>query len=216
MIGLIKYDLIQILSGIKGVFWLVYLIFISVLNVVGDMGNTFSYMLIIVSVMFGVAAFNYDEAYHWDRYTAALPVSTRQIVMARYGTVGACLLIGVISSAIFIGISYLAGNMLMEKMELLLSVLAMLIVSVLYIELMVPIMYRFGAERGRIAVLILFIAFFAMMPMIFSIAENTPLDGLAQFQFSLRDILIGAAAVVIILLPVSMTASIRIRAKKEF
>ena len=75
MTGLIKYDLLQICSGVKGGFVALYLVFMAVLDIVNDVGSMFSYIFVFVSAMFGIASFSYEENYHWNRYTASLPVS---------------------------------------------------------------------------------------------------------------------------------------------
>ena len=70
MKGLMKYDLMQIAGGVKGSFVVLYLIILAILNVFSNDGNMFSYIVIFIFTMFGIAAFNYEEAYHWDRYKA--------------------------------------------------------------------------------------------------------------------------------------------------
>lgn len=216
MTGLIKYDLMQIASGVKGGFVLVYLIFVAVLSVVGEMGGMFSYIIVFLGVMFGIAAFNYEESYHWDRYTAALPVSVRQIVLARYIMVGICLLAGLAAGVLLSGISFAAGNLHMALGEWMVAMAQTAIVAVLYVEIMIPVMYRFGAERGRIAMLILFFVLWAAAYGIISLVEAASAEQLAILSISLSGMTLIGAVVVLALLPVSIGISARIRSKKEF
>ncbi len=210
MIGLIKYDLMQIYSGIKGGFVALYLAFMAVLNVFGGTGNIFSMIIIFVFAMFGIAAFNYEEAYHWDRYVAALPVSGRQIVLARYGMIGICMAAGVAASLLLGCISMIAGTMELSMTDYVLLLVQCLAIAVLYMEIMVPVMYRFGAERGRIIMLVLFMIFFGILTALGTLTyEWTQM--IPVYRITL---LIAVAAAV--LLPLSIAVSVRIRTKKAF
>lgn len=90
------------------------------------------------------------------------------------------------------------------------------IVALLYMELMIPAMYRFGAERGRIAMLILFIVLFAAAYGIIALVEAASAEQLAILSISLSGMTLIGAVVVLALLPVSIGISARIRSKKEF
>ncbi|MDO5784352.1 MAG: ABC-2 transporter permease [Eubacteriales bacterium] len=210
MRGLMKYDLMQICSGIKGAFVALYLILLAVLNVFSSDGNLFSYIVVFISAIFGIAAFSYEEADHWNRYKAALPVSNSQIVLARYGMLGICMAVGIIASLALGAISGVAGTMELAMTDWLLSLVQCVIVAVLYLEIMIPVMYRFGSERGRIIMLLLFLIFFGALCGIGSIAYEW--ERLVTVYTSTL-FMAGVAAV---LLPVSISASIRIQAKKEY
>ena len=210
MIGLMKNDLMQLLSGIKGGFIVVYLIFIGVMSIFSNVGQLFSYMMIFIFVMFGIAAFTYEETYHWDRYVAALPVSNRQIVLARYGMTGLCMAAGLIAGVILWGVSLISGTGDMTSADWMLSEVQTLVISVLYIEIMIPVMYRFGAERGRVVMLLLFIIFFSAVSVLAELGQEWT-RWITVYGITM--VLMGAA---VILLPVSIMLACGIRAKKEF
>ncbi|OUM21511.1 ABC-2 transporter permease [Butyricicoccus porcorum] len=216
MTGLIKYDLLQICSGVKGGFVALYLVFMAVLGIVNDVGSMFSYIFVFVSAMFGIASFSYEENYHWNRYTASLPVSVRQLVLARYGSVSICVAAGIVASALLGIISFVAGHAAITGMDWLLMLIQSMLCAVLYMEILIPMMYRFGAEKGRIVMLILFVALFAALSVVGTIAEEATMEQAAALELSMKYITMGSAAVVFALLPVSVSASVRIRAKKEF
>ena len=48
MKGLMKYDLMQIGSGLKGGFFVVYFLLMAVFNALSSDGNMFSYILIFI------------------------------------------------------------------------------------------------------------------------------------------------------------------------
>lgn len=209
MKGLMKYDLMQIGSGLKGGFFVVYFLLMAVFNALSSDGNMFSYILIFISSMFGISAFTYEETYRWNRYTATLPVSTRQIVLARYLVIGIFILGGVGASLLLGAISVIAGTMQLTAAEWMLSMLECLIVCILYQEIILPIMYRFGADRGRIVMMLFFIILFGVL-----YAAVTLIDFVPLLTMTYSFIITGA--VVIVLFPISVVISIRIRAKKEF
>ena len=159
--------------------------------------------------MFGISAFTYEETYRWNRYTATLPVSTRQIVLARYLVIGIFILGGVGASLLLGAISVIAGTMQLTAAEWMLSMLECLIVCILYQEIILPIMYRFGADRGRIVMMLFFIILFGVL-----YAAVTLIDFVPLLTMTYSFIITGA--VVIVLFPISVVISIRIRAKKEF
>ena len=210
MKGLIKYDLMQIGCGLKGGFFAVYILFMAVLNIFSDTGNMFSYIIILLGAMMGISAFSYEETYRWNRYTAALPVSTRQIVLARYLVVGIFILGGIAASLLLGAVSVIAGTMSLTVTEWMLEMVQCVLICMLYQEIMLPIMYRFGAERGRIVMMLLFILLFAALYVL-----NT-FTHLWQQAVTIYSVTLVLGAVVILLLAVSIGLSVRIRTKKEF
>lgn len=210
MKGLMKYDLMQISSGLKGGFFAVYILFMAVLNVFSDTGNMFSYIIILIGAMLGISAFSYEETYHWNRYTAALPVSTRQIVLTRYLVVGIFILGGIAASLLLGAVSVIAGTMSLTVTEWMLEMVQCVLICMLYQEIMLPIMYRFGAERGRIVMMLLFILLFAALYALSTFAH------LWQQLATVYSATLALGVVIIILLPVSVAVSIGIRRKKEF
>ncbi|MCD8357148.1 MAG: ABC-2 transporter permease [Clostridia bacterium] len=210
MKGLIKYDLMQIYSGVKGGFILLYLIVMAFLSVINNSGHAFSYMMVFIFTLFGISAFSYEESFHWDRYTAALPVSNRQIVLARYGMVGICIAAGMVVGFLLGLISMISGTMDIALSDWGLSLIQCLAITLLYMEIMMPIMYRFGTEHGRIIMLMLFIVFFSIVCVLGAFAY------VWEHMITVYSLTLALAIIAIVLFPVSVIASVRIRAKKEF
>lgn len=210
MKGLIKYDLMQICGGVKSSFILLYIIVLAILNVFSDGGNMFSYIILFVFAMFGISAYTYEETYHWDRFTAALPLSNRQIVLARYGMVGIFLATGVAASVLLGLISVVAGTMELSLADWALSLVQCMAVAVLYMEIMFPVMYRFGSERGRVVMLLLFVLLFSGMCVLGAFSY------VWTYMITVYSVTLALIVAAIVLLPVSIVVSVRIRAKKEF
>ncbi len=169
----------------------------------------FCYLVVLVGVMFGIASFSYEESCHWNRYVAAMPLSIRQIVLARYGSTAICAVTGVAASVILAGISFATGNASFTVLEWTLWIAQCCIGSV---QILIPVLYRFDAERGRIAMLVIFVAVFALFGAGMELGA-APQAALAMILPYLTLILTIA---VFALLPVSVGMAVRIRANKEF
>lgn len=210
MKGLIKYDLIQLSSSLKGGFIVLYLGIIAVISIFTTTGTTYAYMIVFLSAALGISAFSYEETYHWDRYMAALPVSTKNIVLARYISSFVLLLIGIVCAAVISLLTLWKNSAGVMTEEYVYSLLTCFMLAILYLDLLLPVMYRLGAEKGRIFMLafcgiIIGGAFFAadyLLPYF----DNT----------SSVKIILLCLLVTVLALPVSYLASVKIRMKKEF
>lgn len=84
MKGLIMNDLFSLRKLLRSV----AMVFVFFMVLWGAMGQPASGALMIgvLSVSYMLNLFSYDEFYHWDQYAAILPVSSRQLVLARYAS----------------------------------------------------------------------------------------------------------------------------------
>lgn len=213
MKGLIRYDLLQLRCGVKGAFVCIYLGVIGVLSFVSDVGSVFSCLFVFLSAMFGVASFSYEEQTDWNRYTSAMPLTVRQIVLARYGSIAVCIALGMAAGALTAALAFVSGTADLAFADWLLLFVNSLLGAILYMECLIPLMYRLGAEKGRIAMLLVFGVLFGALS---ALANFMELGVEAQAAQAGLYLTVGFAAVVLALLPVSAALSVRIRAKREF
>lgn len=211
MKGLVRYDLTQLTGNSKRSFYLLYFAGLIVVSLAVGGGKIFSYMAVMIGCMMGVSFFSYETWYHWDRYCAALPLSNRQIVVSRYIslliTTGCGVLLGLVIGLL----SFAAGRIELSWTQWLASLAQTILVALLYIEIEVPVMYRFGVERGRLVNILLFVVLYSCA---LALAELSQVP--TEFVTIVR-IAFGVAWLVILLLfPVSIAVSVRIRAKKEY
>lgn len=211
MKGLVRYDLTQLTGNSKRSFYLLYFAGLIVVSLAVGGGKIFSYMAVMIGCMMGVSFFSYETWYHWDRYCAALPLSNRQIVVSRYIslliTTGCGVLLGLVIGLL----SFAAGRIELSWTQWLASLAQTILVALLYIEIEVPVMYRFGVERGRLVNILLFVVLYSCALALAELSQVPP-----EFVTIVR-IAFGIAWLVILLLfPVSIAVSVRIRAKKEY
>ena len=151
----------------------------------------------------------YDEREKWKAYAAALPVSRRQYVSGKY-------LIGLLSIAAVLLLSlvvhtavYLAapGRILDYLLDFLSILPACAAMGFLAPALSLPLMFRFGAEKARIAYIVILASIASMSAVFLGAPWNIPP------AVSLPPILAYAAAPVLYLL--SWALSMAIYEKRE-
>ena len=211
MKGLVKYDLMQLAGASKKSFYLLYFVGLAAVGVMLGGGTICSYMAVMIGCMTGVSFFSYESWYHWDSYCAAMPLSNRQIVVSRYISLlivtGCGVLWGIVIGVLALG----GGKLDLTWTQWLLSLVQVVLAALLYMEIEIPVMYRFGVERGRIVNILLFIILFA------GISALAELNEMPAAVTSVVQLVFGVVWVVILLcFPVSIAVSMSIRAKKEY
>lgn len=211
MKGLVKYDLMQLAGTSKKSFYLLYFVGLAVVGVMLGGGTICSYMAVMIGCMTGVSFFSYESWYHWDSYCAVMPLSNRQIVVSRYISLLIVTGCGVLWGIVIGVLALAAGKMDLTWTQWLLSMVQTVLAALLYMEIEIPVMYRFGVERGRIVNILLFIILFA------GISALAEINEMPAAVTSVVQLVFGVVWVVILLcFPVSIAVSMRIRAKKEY
>ena len=201
MKGLVKYDLMQLAGTSKKSFYLLYFVGLAAVGVMLGGGTICSYMAVMIGCMTGVSFFSYESWYHWDSYCAAMPLSNRQIVVSRYISLLIVTGCGVLWGIVIGVLALTAGKMDLTWTQWLLSMVQTVLAALLYMEIEIPVMYRFGVERGRIVNILLFIILFAGVS---ALAELNKMPAAVVW------------VVILLCFPVSIAVSMRIRAKKEY
>lgn len=203
MKGLILNDLFSIRRLLKTIA-IVYLIFMVAWGVAGQ-PQTAAMMLGIMSVSYTVNVFSYDEFYHWEKYQKVIPLSARQVVLARYLTFGITSL-----ATLVLGLVYLLVMQvpLFEIGVVLMGTVAMQIYSMAVI---VPISYKLGVTKGRMLQLLVM-----LVPAGIFIGMITILNQeFSKFSIGIELIFGGVFLVLLLGLLLSIRISIRIVRKKE-
>lgn len=111
-------------------------------------GNMFLIMYpMIITSMLPMSLLSYDEKFHWDRYCAAMPFTRSQVVSAKYVFVLLSGLAILLISAVAQGIRLLPEGK-DEYFTIMSSLLAMGLTGP---AILLPIIYKLGSERARIA-----------------------------------------------------------------
>ncbi len=168
MIGLILKDLLNLKKQAK--IYLILVIFYFVFGITNKNPSMFSTMMTLVAVMIPITAMSYDERSKWDRYALTMPISRETIVGSRY-------LMGLIFLLTAFSLSILA-NMVFSKMyiteDVLTSSLATLSIGITIMSFIFPIMFKFGVEKGRILIMLVFLAPIALIPLLSKLGITMP------------------------------------------
>lgn len=175
--GLIKKDILN-LSSYK-ISLLVMFVCVFAIGSAGE--EMWRYIPIVMTTMLGMIAlstFSYDELAKSNEYVLSLPVNKKEIVVEKYILVISMALIGeivgFIITPIFANIlnNIRADNIInVDYNSLLYSTLGGMFGISLILAIQIPSIYKWGAEKGRIQ---MFILFFIIILLTLGIAYLAP------------------------------------------
>jgi len=209
MCGLIKKDLLMIKQNLK-ILMLMFIVFLG-MTIVNESDMTF--ILPFMAVTISISTFSYDNYNKWDFYAVTLPKGRKNVVRAKYISTLVVVIIGFILSIISLllmskwGINIDLDSSISELMGCLVAVF-------LIMDIMFPIMYKLGVEKGRIA---LFAITFGVTGIALLFLRNVHLNipnNIVDFFNNYYKILIPLITCLLTL--ISYKVSEKIYAKKEF
>ncbi|MCD2492076.1 ABC-2 transporter permease [Lacrimispora sp. NSJ-141] len=164
---------------------------------------------VFFSAMLVIYSFSYEEKSGWNSYVNVLPVSRAQVVLSKY-----------ILSLIAMGAAAGGGaliqtvinlkNRVQPENGLWISIIAFCVAS-LFLSLIIPILFKMGAEKGRIILVVIFLIPF----MITMLVKKTGI----KLAFTIQDLLAMIPLIVlcvVIFMILSCMVTLRIYGKKEF
>lgn len=161
-------------------------------------------LLAVFGLLITMTAYAYDERAGWDKYALTMPVGRRTLVVSKY--VLAVLALAV-SMVFYVAISAAVGA---DLRETLLTAAFFIAVGLITSEVILPVIIRFGTEKGRffLITLILLLTFLALL------IGQSGAD--ISIEITVEQAALVALALCAVLLPVSIAVSIRIYTRKEF
>ena len=215
MIGLVDMDFLVQRKTLW--YYLVLTALYAVLATSGGMGmgmGVLAAMTMLVGVLLPTSAFAYDEQAKWDGYAAALPGGRRDMVRGRYLFALTCVLSGGALTVTAMGVVSLLG--LGEDVPgIVLAAVVCTGMALLIDCVLLPLLFRFGAEKSRIIMMILFAVVFGAVALLGAVLSarteiREPVGWLtAVLPVLAITLLVGAASV-------SYRISLRICMKKEY
>lgn len=207
MLGLIKKDLLMIKGNLKAV-GIIFVIFIG-MAIFQDMNLAF--LPVFISFVLFMSTFSYDEYNKWDSYVTTLPNGRKNVVGAKYITTLLLLFASTILT-IILSIAIETTRNEFDMKEMLGTIGGSIMATVLLVSITYPIIFKFGNEKGRIAmfaVAFLGTSLFAFLLKSVKVSKNVVLF---FEQYGILFLII----VLVILLFGSYLLSKRIYEKKEF
>lgn len=150
MKGLLIKDLLNMRRYAK--LMLLFALFYAVLFSASGMTGISSVIVLVFSMLV-ITTISYDDMAKWDRYALTMPVTKRDIVCSKYVLLLLFTGAGVVLSLIIEAIIAVVQRQI-NIPETLMAAEAVLLISLLFGAVMLPLIYRFGAEKARILLLL--------------------------------------------------------------
>ena len=201
MKGFLKKDFYLTLGYCRSIF-LIVIVFMAIGCFQPDNYFFVCYPAIMVSLV-PVSLFSYDESEHFCPYAAALPQPRSTYVSAKY-------VISILYGLIFVVVIVLAQLAFAKQRgaDVLLLAAVLLLLALFTPAVVLPFMFKFGVQKGRIVYYIVIGLATAGVILVMNRSASARLDGSLLF--------ILMAAGVIILFIVSWLLSVRFFSKREF
>ncbi|MDD2483961.1 MAG: ABC-2 transporter permease [Eubacteriales bacterium] len=149
MKGLLIKDLINLKK--QGMIIGVLIVFYAVLGFWTHDSSMMGAVMAVLAAMMPITSMAYDEKAKWDKYALSMPVSRRDIVLGKY-------LLGILFSAV-VFIVNIAFNLIVNNGESLKEIAllsgALSGLALVYMALVMPVLFRFGVEKGRLLMMML-------------------------------------------------------------
>ena len=177
--------------------------------------NFFAAIMAVMVMMLPINAFSWDNYTKWDDFCLALPVSRKQVVGARYWVVTAALGAAFVLS-LLMGVALWAVGQLDDPLGYLVSVAGAVLGGSVMNGVTLPIIYKVGPEKGRVA---MFGTFGVIFAAVFLLGKGGVFHGIAQLPEPSRAQLgVGVGMMLagsLIALAVSFAVSCRIYGRKK-
>lgn len=214
MKGLILKDLLNLKKAIKTmlIVGIAYSIFFSTVQPTFLTG-----ILTLLFSMQSLSSFSYDEYAKWDSYALTFPISRKDLVLSKYILFMTFPIIGSVLSIILSTIIGLFKQTLMVE-EIFASAMGFLFSMEILFLIILPLIFKFGIERGRIMITIVGFSIFGILFLVIKLIQalNLPVLSLEQI-YALTPIIPWIALVMVALIAyLSYQVSLRIVEKKEY
>lgn len=214
--GLIIKDFMNIKSYKSTMIYLVIMfLVVSILN--NEVSTFLPLMITLIFGMIGISSFSYDNFSKSDKYILSFPVSKKDMVKARYIYILLMTAVGAIIGPIIATlVQGLKTNNLEGIREIVMTTAGALLGMIVLQIVQIPIMYKFGAEKGRIIQMITIIVVMGIISVITAFLIKISPYTLDEVLLMLeRYGFIIITIIVFILYYISYKISCKIYAKKE-
>lgn len=159
MKSLILKDLYNIGHNVKSMLFILVVFAVALIPTSGVAGYIF--VCAILCSMMIVTTFSFDDNSKWARYAMIMPVSKKDLVAGKFIVLAIFCLVGslfglVVGSIVGLTIKSISYD-LAGIGELLFLTLTAWVVSIIYGSMSIPLVFKFGAEKGRVLLLISFL-----------------------------------------------------------
>ena len=159
MKSLILKDLYNIGHNVKSMLFILVVFAVALIPTSGVAGYIF--VCAILCSMMIVTTFSFDDNSKWTRYAMIMPVSKKDLVAGKFIVLAIFCLAGSLFGLVVGSIGGLTIKSISFDLigigELLLFALTAWVVSIIFGSMSIPLVFKFGAERGRVLLLVSFL-----------------------------------------------------------
>lgn len=159
MKSLVLKDLFNIGHNAKSMLFILVVFAVALIPFSGVEGYIF--VCAILCSMMIVTTFSFDDSSKWTRYAMIMPVSKKELVAGKFMVLAIFCAIG----SLFGLIIGFIGGLITDKIvldivgigELLFLTLVAWVISLIFGSMSIPLVFKFGAEKGRVLLLVSFL-----------------------------------------------------------
>ena len=154
-------------------YYLAFFVVYGVLAVTGVFpASILSALVAVIAMMVPMSSIAYDDQAHWGRYAAATPAGRSGVVAAKYLFTLLVLAACAVLVAVLAAILSLTGLLTEPLADLLAAVAACMGVAMVMDAILLPLLFRFGAEKSRTISMIFFIVIFGGCMLLGKLAQQ--------------------------------------------
>ena len=218
MKGLLVKDS-RLMKGQKN-FMILLFIMIAFVFISGMDASFFMGYLPFLFMIAAMSTITYDEFDNGMAFLMVLPISRKLYVQEKYLFGGVLGFTGLASAFVLFLISEINKGSSMTFTQYILLFLCFLAFVILFLCLMIPIQLKFGSEKGRIVLFIIFFGIIGIVYLVSKITDKIPaqiievFQGIQKLPFGILAAL--AVGIYILALFISLKISLGIMEKKEW
>lgn len=207
MIGMIKKDLYMIKNNYKSILIALAIYIFYAIEFDMDM----SFFLPFMGLMTCISTLNYDDFYNFHAYATSFPQGKTGAVKSKYITT---IIVTVLLTLISILLNLVLSNINLNLTNSPDTILGILCAMLFMMSILYPILFKYGAEKGRIAMVAIAFAIFAVVILFRKVINIKISNSLISFldKYYLPIFAIG----IIIIITISYLISKKIYLKREF
>lgn len=215
MTGLILKDLYSMRRYFVKQVGLMALVYLLISVAVIKSVAFFAPMMVMSVMMMLISSFSFDETAKWDAYALTLPLSPRSIVGARYLLMSGMLLVfSVAIAALCCAVD--AFTFRDGAVDVIGGTAGVAACYLLVLLIVMPLFYKLGVEKARVAMTLCFIAPFMLIVWLAEYLKNSGFDVTVFFSgVSVPMLVAGGVLLAAALVAGSYLLSVKFYAEKE-
>ena len=174
-----------------------------------------SFILPFLTIMIVFSTFSYDEYNKWDAYAITLPNGRKEIVKSKYVMTILLIVITSIISLIITIFSIIINKSEISMEQLILNTTLILFSILFIISILYPLIYKFGIEKGRIIIFLVFIAIGLFATLFFQMIGETNINNFIN-NINVNMLIYLMLMIIILIVFSSYKISLSIYLKKDF